>query len=345
MSTWDRESFYFSGQGVMMLGDRTIDGKPAGLVPVGNVSALTLTVATTVLEHKESQSGQRAIDLRLTTEVRTTLSATIENFIAENLSLAMRGNRTEIDAGSAANEEILGYFGKVTPLEWVKVDTLVITNPAGPTVLTLFVDDVTPWDYKENLEAGSIRLNGPDTGEQFDTLADDGVAITGITVATQAVVSIADTSNFAVGGYAAINGVTGTMSTVLNGLFHKVTAIVTNVSITINTATTGLTYTAAGTAQGDKNGVELEADYNFAGQELVDALETSPFTKWMRFEGLNTADEFRPVIIDVPKFTADPLRELAMIGDAIGQFLLEGNILADPLQQERSQFFRVQLLR
>lgn len=345
MSTWDRESFYFSGQGVMLLGDRTIDGKPAGLVPVGNVSALTLAVATTVLEHKESQSGQRAIDLRLTTEVRTTLTATIENFIAENLALAIRGNRTTKAAGAAAAEEILGYFGKVTPLEWVKVSNVVVTNPVGPTILTLFVDDTTPWDYKENLEAGSVRFNGADTGQQFDTLADDGEAITGVSIAADAVISVALTARFAVGGYAAINGTTGTVSTVLNGFFHKIVSIVTNVSITIETSTVGLTYTAAGTAEGDANGLALEADYDFAGQELVDALETSPFTKWMRFEGLNTADEFRPVIIDVPKFTADPLRELAMIGDGIGQFLLEGSILADPLQQERSQFFRIQLLR
>jgi hypothetical protein len=89
MSTWDPANYYFSGQGTVLVGDRTAAGKSAGLVPVGNVSALQIAIATSVLEHKESYSGSRGIDLRLTQETKATLSVTMENFNAYNLALAL----------------------------------------------------------------------------------------------------------------------------------------------------------------------------------------------------------------------------------------------------------------
>ena len=67
--------------------------------------------------------------------------------------------------------------------------------------------------------------------------------------------------------------------------------------------------------------------------------------KYMRFEGLNTADGGNPVVVEVFRFIVDPLKELALIGDGIGQFVLDGNVLADSLQVTGSKFFKVTLLR
>jgi hypothetical protein len=74
---------------------------------------------------------------------------------------------------------------------------------------------------------------------------------------------------------------------------------------------------------------------------LIDALNVGEQSKWLRFEGLNTADSNLPVIVDIFKFTVDPLKELALIGEGIGQFVLEGNVLADPLQATGSKFFKM----
>ena len=39
MATWDRQSYYYSGQGVVMVGDLDEDNALLGLTPLGNVTA------------------------------------------------------------------------------------------------------------------------------------------------------------------------------------------------------------------------------------------------------------------------------------------------------------------
>src|SRR2546426_566350 len=118
MSTFDGNNHYYSGQGVVLVGDRdATTGKPIGLIPVGNVSDLKIAIATTVVEHKESQTGQRGIDLRLTTETKANLSMTMQNFLASNLATALRGAAATIASGSVTAEAINGYKGKVTGLD------------------------------------------------------------------------------------------------------------------------------------------------------------------------------------------------------------------------------------
>ncbi len=100
MATFDRQTYYYSGQGVVMIGERDADGKPSGLKAVGNVTDLKLAIETSVLEHKESQSGQRAVDFRLTTETKASVSMTFENFVRDILALALRGDYTDVAAGT-----------------------------------------------------------------------------------------------------------------------------------------------------------------------------------------------------------------------------------------------------
>jgi hypothetical protein len=76
------------------------------------------------------------------------------------------------------------------------------------------------------------------------------VGITGITAANPAVVSIANTTTFAVGQPAGILDVLGSMGSLLNFNQFNVLAITPGTSITIDVDTTGLTYTGGGTAQG-----------------------------------------------------------------------------------------------
>jgi hypothetical protein len=87
MSTFDAANWYFSGQGVIMIGRRDpVTGNPIGLRPVGNCPEMRLTMGTTVVNHKGSQDGQRATDARLQTEVNVTASITVENWNAANLA-------------------------------------------------------------------------------------------------------------------------------------------------------------------------------------------------------------------------------------------------------------------
>ena len=342
MSTNDRASYYYSGQGVVMIGERTAAGKPAGLIPVGNVSALAIAIETDVLEHKESQSGQRAIDLRLTQEIRANLTITVENFIRENLELALRASSTVKAAGSVTAEVIALRIGAVEPLDNVKVSSVVIDGP-GSTAMTLYTDDATPWDYKLNGDAGSITFNDGSV-LKIDKMADDGEAITSGTPGGTTVLGMADTTGFVVGGKCAIdNSIVGDAGDVLEGRVFTVTAIVANTTITIDADTTGLTYTSGGKVIPD--GAACDADYDYAAQNRIDALTEAAQERYLRFEGLNTADGFNPVVVEIFKFLVDPLAELALIGDEIGQFEMAGSALADPLQPTGSQFFKATLLR
>jgi len=342
MSKFDRASYYYSGQGVVMIGDRDAQGKPRGLVPVGNVSALSIAIETDTLEHKESQSGQRATDLRLTTETRCNLTMTMENFIAENLDIALRASVTEKAGGSVTAEAANGYAGKVTPFQNIAVSAVTVT--IGVTPLVVFVDDATPWDYKLNAEGGSVLFNDGSV-TNFDSLPDEGEATTAVTAASSAVISVADTSTFTVGEKVVVGGITwGTPPTsgVEYGTF-VVESIVLNTSITVAWDTTGAVYTSGGFALAD--GFVLDIDYTYGAQNLVDALTEPATERYMRFEGLNTADGFNAVIVEVFKFLTDPLAELALINDELAQFELAGSALADPLQSTGSQFFKVSMLR
>lgn len=256
MATFEPVSYYYSGQGVVMLGDRNATtGNGENLIPVGNVSDLKIAVATSVLEHKESTTGARGIDLRLTTEVKATLSMTVENFNAKNLAIALRGTNTTVTAGTGVTFNTgVAKQGAILALPHVKVSSVVVKDDSDTT--TYVAGD----DYILNADAGSIQIL---TTAQGGTIADLDV---------------------------------------------------------------------------------LHITYDHAAQEQVGALTVSAVEKFMRFEGLNTADGNNPVIVEVFRFLADPLKELALIGDGIAQFVLEGNVLADNIQSG-SKYFRQRLVR
>lgn len=253
---WEIESNYFSGQGVVLMGPRVTGvgpSKPGGLFEVGNCSELKLSVNTSTVEHKETTTGARAIDLRLTTEVKANMEVTIENFNAANLSQAMRGHHVSSVAGTVTAEPITGYPGMISPLAHLRVSNVIVKTTAA-TPVTL----VAGTDYVVNTEAGSIK-------------------------------------------------------------FLKGGAVATTTALTV--------------------------DYSYEAQEEVHGLTQPMQTIWMRFEGLNTADTNKPVVVDVFKFSTDPLKDLELIGDKVNAFMLAGTVLADLTQGSTvSRYWRMKLL-
>jgi hypothetical protein len=270
MSTFDAANWYFSGQGVIMVGRRDpITGNPIGLRPVGNCPEMRIGTATTVVNHKGSQDGQRATDARLQTEINVTCSITVENWNAKNLAEATRGSDTLIPAGivSTTPEDVMGFPGLVSSLRYLDVSTVVLRQ--GGTPLVMYTDGTVDWDYKLNPAAGSIQMN-------------DGV--------------LRDFAAFA-------------------------------------------------PASPATDGVLLKATYHYAEHYIVDAL-TRPITdNWLRFEGLNTVEENSPVIVDVFRFSNDPLKELALLSDTFGQFVIEGSVLKDDTRLFGSNYFSIKKLR
>ncbi|PWT91204.1 MAG: hypothetical protein C5B54_05725 [Acidobacteria bacterium] len=268
MSTFDAANHYFSGQGVVMIGSRNATtGEPTGLRPVGNVPDMKITVATTVVEHKGSQDGQRATDARLQTEIKVACAMVLENWIAVNLAKALRGDSAPIPSGSATDEALVAYPGLVTGFKYIKVSSVVLKQ--STTTLTEFIDGTQPWDYKLNAEAGSIMMNdGVD--EDFDHFT-PGSPVT--------------------------------------------------------------------------DGVDLTVSYDYDDQYLVNSLTQPLKDNWLRFEGLNTVEENAPVIVDVFRFQNDPLRELALLSDTFGQFVIEGSVLKDDSRKTGSKYFHIKKMK
>lgn len=73
----------------------------------------------------------------------------------------------------------------------------------------------------------------------------------------------------------------------------------------------------------------FNADYDNAGSVDVALLTEALPQVWLRFEGLNTADTNKPVIIEIYKFTYDPAKAIAAISEELASFPMEGGALYD----------------
>ncbi len=145
---------YYSGQGRLYLAERTSAGRPKGFTPIGNVPALEISIETTKFEHKESMSGQRAVDYSLIQEKKGTFTMTMEDLTLANLSVAFWGAETAQVAGAFSNLELVAYVkatgsdatgdtrillvDPATNVTYTDVDTLVIGGESA---------DVTPYEF------------------------------------------------------------------------------------------------------------------------------------------------------------------------------------------------------
>lgn len=130
------QSLYYSGQGQVIFGERdATTGRPISAFAIGNAPALEIQISTTQVDHKESQSGQRATDLTLVTEKSATFNLTIESLNLKNLAAAFYGDVTSEAAGDVTAE----------PLRRVASDTgLLILMHAQVSDVVLHTTDATP---------------------------------------------------------------------------------------------------------------------------------------------------------------------------------------------------------
>lgn len=85
----------------------------------------------------------------------------------------------------------------------------------------------------------------------------------------------------------------------------------------------------------------FKAAYTYGATDKV-GMFTQPVPElWLHFEGVNTADGNKPVIVDLFKLQIDPTRQLDLITDSFGTFELVGNALLDssrPADGDLGQF-------
>lgn len=325
---------YFSGQGVVLVASRdATTGLPTGMRSVGNVPALSIKNATTVIEHKESTTGQRGTDKRLTTEVKVNLELTMENFNSKNLALVTRGGASVVAASSVVAEAVNGYIGAVSPLAHIKVSSLVVKQ--GATTLTAYTNATTTWDYKSNTETGSIILN--DGLNAAATFSNAGIAASAVTVGATTTLTVVN--NAVAGGKVHLRGFAGADAADLNNkIANVVSATSTQIVVDINTTAKVIT---VGTNKVVWDGTSLLIDYAWAAQTQVDSFTAGQPELYLRFEGLNTAEDNSPVVIEVFKFAVDPTQDLSLISDTMQSFVLQGSVLKDDKRATGSPYYKV----
>jgi hypothetical protein len=149
-------NYYYSGQGSLYVGDRDeTTGRPDGLVPIGNVPTLELSIEVTKAEHKESESGSRGIDHTTIQETKGSFSMVLESLSSENLALAFFGDSTTV-TGAAVVDEIVPVTTKGVKylLDHVNLNDAVspVVENEVPTTL---VEDT---DYTIDYVNGTITL-------------------------------------------------------------------------------------------------------------------------------------------------------------------------------------------
>lgn len=246
-------STYASFQGRVFLGKRDAAGLPIEVRSPGNVAELKLSLKTDVLEHYESQSGQRSLDHRMVKQKSATVNLTIEEFTKENLALALYGTHVVGIPGTVTAEPIGGATPTVGDryfLAHPKVSNLVITDSAGtPATLTAGTH------YTADLDFGAVQF----------------LDITGLTA-------------------------------------------------------------------------PFKANYGYGIATEIGIFTQALPERYLRLEGLNTAQGNAKVLVELYRVAFDPLKEIAFISDEYNKFELEGALLADaskPFDAVLGQFGRI----
>lgn len=146
---------YFSGQGSLYSSDRDAGGNPTAFRDLGNVPMLKITLETDNLEHKESRTGNRLTDLRLTKERRSKITMTLENFSRANLTMLLFGTYTLTTGGSASNELLpnpVAVGDSVALLHQLITGLTVVDSTGSPITLTLGTN------YTADLNGGMITI-------------------------------------------------------------------------------------------------------------------------------------------------------------------------------------------
>jgi hypothetical protein len=146
-------SYYYSGQGKLMVASKNATtGEPEGFDELGNCPSMEISIEVTKFEHKESESGSRAVDLTIVQEKKGTFTMNLESLTLSNLALGFWGNNAAVIGASITDEQIPLWHDKWMPLAHPKVSTVVVGDDAIPT--TTYVLDT---DYELNAAHGAIR--------------------------------------------------------------------------------------------------------------------------------------------------------------------------------------------
>lgn len=89
------------------------------------------------------------------------------------------------------------------------------------------------------------------------------------------------------------------------------------------------------------SGVAVLISYGYAAQTVFQGLTEAAAEYCIRFEGLNTADDNKPVIVEVFKVGTDVLKQFGMITDKSTPAEISGSAIMDTSRTTGSKFYEV----
>ena len=351
------ESRYFSGQGVVLVSTRRADGTPNGFRNVGNVSSLVIAMETTVLEHKESSTGSRTTDLRLITENKATVTMNLENFEAANLEIGLFGTTTQLVSAAVANELTRATPGRTSITDGISISLVTVDRVAEGDVDFASVADDDTVTIDGDIYTAEDTTGADAANKIFDVSGDDEASINSLIAVVNAQTAVLtyevrvdpglDVSKMQI--YAITPGTAGNSLTLAEST-SSARITVSGATFTLGAAATITTdyliNAEAGsiflpTTSGIPADTNIHIDYTHATLDRTDSFIVGQPEIWVRFEGLNTAKSNETFVVDIFKFTPDPLSEQQLIGDEVGAIELTGSALADTDRPAgTSQFFR-----
>lgn len=316
-------SYYYSGQGRLLIGERNSTGGGVNFVPVGNVTSLTVDIAVTKFEHKESMSGVRATDATIITEQKATVKFSTESLNIANLVLGLYGETSTTTSTAVVAEPHVYTAGGAIALKNPAVSALTISTGTTQTVV-----------YCHVTAGGTGYTSAPTVG--FTGGAGTGAAATA--VLTDGVVTSITITNAGTGYTSAPTiGFTGGAGTgaAATAYVGAVPALTTDYTLD---ADFGTIYPVS-TSTKIIDGMTILVSYTAGVVSRVDALTsgTAP-ERFLRFEGLNTYNGDL-VLLELPRTAIDPITGLEYINENFGKADFTGNILLDSLITSGSQFF------
>lgn len=307
---------YFSGQGKVYAADRDSSGNPGAFRYLGNVPELKIGLSVDFMEHKESISGSRIMDQRTQKQMKGTVSVTLEELTSANLALALYG-QTPRDL-SVASQAVTGPGGSGTAWSAIAIALGAIVTSAGNRYQCVLAGTATVGNAPTGTAAYLVTADGvgwmylgPAAAELLPSglMSGDYVKTRFPNILTGAGLVVKDSvpGTRVVGtDYQVINAKTGLIQMLSAGLTPAVPVALTN-------QTTPWTL-----------------NYGYNASNHVEFLTSAPKERWLRFEGLNTADPAAAqVTVDLYRVQLDPLKDFGLLQDDFAKFQMDGSLLYD----------------
>lgn len=132
--------YYSVGQGKVYIAPRNSAGQSGGFEWIGDCDGFSVTGTEEKLSFQESYSGNRVKVIDSTTSIDMGFTIAIRNIDGDNLAKAFYGESGAVAGATVTGEAINAYAGKMVPLRFPGVSSVVVTKTAGSQVLVAGTD-------------------------------------------------------------------------------------------------------------------------------------------------------------------------------------------------------------